>query len=141
MDNEKEQSQKDDQSSSRSGAGAFLFGALLGAGLALILSPRTGQEIQGKIKEKAKQLKESAEDNFVGPGQTLETKIDDLRNGIESQIRLVKDMVESGQEVTGVSSQGIGRLFKHHREGEGYAPPESLRISGEMTFEEEEEES
>ena len=42
MDNEKEPLEIDGKSSSGSGAGAFVLGALLGAGLALLLTPRTG---------------------------------------------------------------------------------------------------
>ncbi|MBI70311.1 MAG: hypothetical protein CME29_01090 [Gemmatimonadetes bacterium] len=139
MDNEKESLEIDGKSSS--GAGAFVLGALLGAGLALVLTPRTGHEIQKRIKEKAEQLRESAKDNLVGQGQTLETRIDDLRDGIESQIRLVKDIVESSQKVKEMNDRGVGHLFEGHKqvEGEGYAPPESLRISAEMTFEEEED--
>ena len=139
MDNEKESLEIDGKSSS--GAGAFVLGALLGAGLALVLTPRTGHEIQKRIKEKAEQLRESAKDNLVGQGQTLETRIDDLRDGIESQIRLVKDIVESSQKVKEMNDRGVGQLFEGHKqvEGEGYAPPESLRISAEMTFEEEED--
>ena len=139
MDNEKEPLEIDGKSSS--GAGAFVLGALLGAGLALLLTPRTGHEIQKRIKEKAEQLRESAKDNLAGQGQTLETRIDELRDGIESQIRLVKDIVESSQKVKEMNDRGVGHLFEGHKqvEGEGYAPPESLRISAEMTFEEEED--
>tara|TARA_B100000676_G_scaffold81661_1_gene81664 strand:- start:1590 stop:2009 length:420 start_codon:yes stop_codon:yes gene_type:complete len=139
MDNEKESLEIDGKSSS--GAGAFVLGALLGAGLALVLTPRTGHEIQKRIKEKAEQLRESAKANLAGQGQTLETRIDDLRDGIESQIRLVKDIVESSQKVKEMNDRGVGHLFEGHKqvEGEGYAPPESLRISAEMTFEEEED--
>ena len=139
MDNEKEPLEIDGKSSS--GAGAFVLGALLGAGLALLLTPRTGHEIQKRIKEKAEQLGKSAKDNLAGQGQTLETRIDDLRDGIESQIRLVKDIVESSQKVKEMNDRGVGHLFEGHKqvEGEGYAPPESLRISAEMTFEEEED--
>ena len=140
MDNEKEPLEIDGKSSS--GAGAFVLGALLGAGLALLLTPRTGHEIQKRIKEKAEQLRKSAKDNLAGQGQTLETRIDDLRDGIESQIRLVKDIVESSQKVKEMNDRGgVGHLFEGHKqvECEGYAPPESLRISAEMTFEEEED--
>ena len=106
-----------------------------------MLTPRTGHEIQKRIKEKAEQLRESVKDNLAGQGQTLETRIDDLRDGIESQIRLVKDIVESSQKVKEMNDRGVGHLFEGHKqvEGEGYAPPESLRISAEMTFEEEED--
>ena len=142
MDNEKEPLEIDGKSSSDSGAGAFVLGALLGVGLALLLTPRTGHEIQKRIKEKAKQLRESAKDSLEDGGQTLETRIDDLRDGIESQIRLVKDIVESSKKVKEINDQGVGHLFEglNQVEGGGYAPPESLRILGEMTVEEEEEE-
>ncbi len=50
------------------GAGAFILGALVGAGVALLLAPRTGEETQQDIKERALKLKSAAEDSHArGP--------------------------------------------------------------------------
>ena len=42
------------------GVGAFLLGAILGAGVALLLAPRSGEEIQREIKERAARLRDAA---------------------------------------------------------------------------------
>ena len=39
---------------------SFLFGALIGAGLVLLLTPEPGQEIRAKLKEEAGKAKEAA---------------------------------------------------------------------------------
>ena len=65
--------------------------------------------------------------------------MEDLRDGIESQIRLVKDIVESSQRAIEGTSQEFGDLIRGSgkMEEEGSALPEKLRISGEIGFEDE----
>ena len=100
-----------------------------------------GAEIQERIKRKAKEVRESAQESLTGQNLTLETRIEDLRDGIESQIRLVKDIVESSQKVIEGTSQEFGELYKGSKkmEEEGSVLPEKLRISGEISFEDDDE--
>ena len=141
MNGEQGSSDKGVETPSGLGVGSFILGALLGAGVALLLAPRTGAEIQERIKRKAKEVRESAQESLTGQNLTLETRIEDLRDGIESQIRLVKDIVESSQKVIEGTSQEFGELFKGSKkmEEEGSVLPEKLRISGEISFEDDDE--
>jgi len=139
MDDEREFSENKVKPSGNLSIGSFVLGTLLGAGIALLLAPRTGVEIQGRIKRKVQQLRESAEESLSDHNSSLETRIDDLKEGLESQIRLVKDVVESGKIVTGIASQELGQLLESSRKKEEVESvlPENVRISGEMTFGEE----
>ena len=139
MDDEREFSENKVKPSGNLGIGSFVLGTLLGAGIAFLLAPRTGVEIQGRIKRKVQQLRESAEESLSDHNSSLETRIDDLKEGLESQIRLVKDVVESGKIVTGIASQELGQLLESSKEKEEVESvlPENVRISGEMTFGEE----
>jgi hypothetical protein len=44
------------------GAGSFILGALVGAGLALLFAPKTGAETQEELKEQARKLRVTAEE-------------------------------------------------------------------------------
>ena len=42
--------------------GTFIMGALLGAGLALLFAPKSGEETQAELKARARQLRDTAEE-------------------------------------------------------------------------------
>jgi gas vesicle protein len=142
MDIEQEPSERGVEATVGLGVGSFVLGALLGAGVALLLAPQSVREIQENIKRKAKEIQGSAEDRLIDHNPTLEKRVNDLRDGIESQIRLVKDIVESSQRSTGGISQEFGGFLKGSgkKEEEGSALPEKLRILGGIGFEEDADE-
>ena len=45
-----------------SGIGSFLWGAVIGAGVALLLAPRTGEETRAELRTKGRRLRARAED-------------------------------------------------------------------------------
>jgi hypothetical protein len=61
------------------GFGSFVLGALVGAGLALLFAPKTGEETQEELKERAKQLRSSAESHMRDVQKQLEEKLDVAR--------------------------------------------------------------
>ncbi len=68
-------------------AGAFVMGALLGAGLALLLAPQSGEETRNALRVKGRNLKRSAHE-----------KVDDLQDHLEDGYEKVKARVEEGFE-------------------------------------------
>ena len=46
------------------GVGSFILGALVGAGLALLFAPQSGEETQEELKARALKLKGTAQDRF-----------------------------------------------------------------------------
>ena len=67
--------EQDDSSSGRSFAVGILLGALVGAGLALLFAPQSGEETRRLIRKKTKRFAREAGD-----------KIDDIRDNVK-QIR------------------------------------------------------
>jgi len=61
------------------GFGAFVFGALVGAGVALLLAPQSGEETQAELKRRAEELKGSAEDRLKAASDQLESRLDEAR--------------------------------------------------------------
>ena len=68
--------------------GAFLLGALVGAGLALLLAPGSGAETQQRIREHAKKLRDVTEDRVRG-----------LRDDFGSHVESAKGVVEQGRQI------------------------------------------
>ena len=64
----------------------FVIGGLLGAGLALLLAPQSGEETRGQIKDKSFELKDGAVEGLAEAGQRAQAQADAWQ--------------EKGQEVT-----------------------------------------
>lgn len=77
--------------------GTFVLGALVGAGLALLFAPQSGQDTQEEIKDRALRLKSAAEDRIQDAQRTLEDRLDSARAGVESRIDSVKEAVDAGR--------------------------------------------
>ena len=67
--------------------GAFLWGSLLGAGLALLVAPRTGTETRRLLRARGRELLDAAGD-----------KADELRQLVSEGYERTKERVEEGLE-------------------------------------------
>lgn len=83
---------------SGSGLGTFVLGALIGAGLALLFAPQSGEETQEEIRERALRLKEGAEDRVRDAQRQLEARMDQAREGVQARVGQVREAVESGRQ-------------------------------------------
>jgi gas vesicle protein len=77
------------------GFGTFLWGALLGAGVALLLAPRSGEETQEEIRERVRRLREAAEDRVTGVRDSVNDSVSRTRDRIQDRIDTVRDTLES----------------------------------------------
>ncbi len=73
---------------SRFEVGAFLLGALVGAGLALLFAPGSGEDTQQRIRAQAKRLKGLTEDRVRG-----------LRDDLGERVGSAKGVVEQGRQI------------------------------------------
>lgn len=80
------------------GVGAFVIGALLGAGAALLLAPRSGEETQAEIRAHAKKLRIAAEDRLREAQTALGERVETVRDVAEERIGAVRDAVDAGRE-------------------------------------------
>ena len=72
---------------SSSGFGSFLWGALCGAGLALLMAPRSGEETREVLRSRGRRLRARAQGTA-----------EDLQDHIEDGYELAKARVEEGFE-------------------------------------------
>ena len=80
------------------GFGPFILGALVGAGLALLLAPQTGEETQEELKKQARRFRAQAGERVRAVQEELEGRLDQARAGVQSRVEEVRGAVESGRE-------------------------------------------
>jgi len=67
-------------------AGVFL-GAILGAGVALMTAPQSGERTRRKIKRTAGSLSDGAQDRFDDLADDVKRRVDDAVTGARKRIR------------------------------------------------------
>ncbi len=95
----------DEGFSSGAVAFSFLSGALLGAGLALLLTPQPGDETRRMIRGYAKK----AEDDLYGLAN-------DARGNAESVVEHGKDLLEEGKKILGSAYESGREAVRRKKE-------------------------
>jgi gas vesicle protein len=79
------------------GPGSFILGALVGAGLALLLAPQAGEATQEEIKSRALKLRDAAKDRVRDAQTNLEGRLSTAREHVQARVESVKEAVDSGR--------------------------------------------
>ena len=80
------------------GLGSFILGALVGAGLALLFAPQSGEEAQSEIRARALKLKDVAQDRVRGAQSSLENRLASARENVQTRVESVKEAVDTGRK-------------------------------------------
>lgn len=80
-----------------SGVGPFLLGALVGAGVALLFAPRSGEETQRDLKERATRLRDAAEERVREAQEEIEERLEAARQDLMQRVEAVREAVETGR--------------------------------------------
>jgi len=109
------------QRESGAGAGSFILGALVGAGIALLLAPKSGAETQEELKEHARKLRVVAEERVRDAQRQLEERLEEARDGVASRYDEVRDAVSAGRtaatDARGDLEEKLERSKKVYRAG------------------------
>ena len=89
---------------------SFFFGGLIGAGVALLIAPKTGEETRRMIKELAEEVKEKAEDYIDQAKGTATAYVEKGKDFLEKEKNLITKSVEAGKEA-----------YKKEKNSEGYS--------------------
>ena len=76
------------------GLGSFVLGALVGAGLALLFAPQSGEDTQDEIKTRALKLKDVAQERVRDAQSSLETRLAAARENVQGRVESVKEAVD-----------------------------------------------
>ena len=98
-----------------SGFGSFVVGALVGAGLALLFAPQSGEETQEEIKARARKLRDAAEEKMRVAQESLEERLDEARHGVETRVESVKEAVESGRKAAREARDELGQRIERSK--------------------------
>ena len=77
--------------------GSFLWGAALGAGLALLLAPRSGQQTRNEIRAGVQRLRDQAEDAVRNAQDSVTGRIDGVRAKVRAPVDVARDAFEAGR--------------------------------------------
>lgn len=89
---------KDEGYSSGSMLLSFLLGGLVGAGLALLLAPQSGEETRKKIQGLADDVKDKTTDYVEKTKEKLTSYVDEGKGLYEQKKSIVKSAIEAGKE-------------------------------------------
>ena len=76
------------------GIGPFLLGIALGAGVALLFAPQSGQETRRGIARSARRAQDAAQDFVEDVSGTVADKIKEVRTSVEERIEATIDAVD-----------------------------------------------
>lgn len=82
---------------SGSGMAPFVWGALIGAAAALLLAPKSGAETQEELKERARRLRQRAEDKAHEFQEGLQEAWSEGRRQVESKLGEARKSVSEGR--------------------------------------------
>lgn len=80
---------------------AFLVGAALGAGLALLLAPKSGEETRRQLADAAKNLRDDAESKFGEAGDAVRGSAATIRHGVGEAIAAGKEAYDAARDAAG----------------------------------------
>ena len=76
------------------GIGSFLVGVALGAGVALLLAPQSGEETRREIARRARRAQDAAQDFVEDVTGTVADKFQEVRATVEERIEATLDAVD-----------------------------------------------
>lgn len=97
------------------GLGSFVLGALVGAGLALLLAPQSGEETQEEIKAGARKLKGVAQDRAREVQHDLEDRFNAVRENVQARVESVREAVDSGRQAAVEARADLGQKLERSK--------------------------
>ncbi len=77
---------------------AFVFGGLVGAGITLLMAPRSGRETREKIKSTTGEVKGKAENYYSQAIERLTAAVEKGKEVLEKERFNIKSAIDAGRE-------------------------------------------
>jgi|OpeIllAssembly_1097287.scaffolds.fasta_scaffold1167859_2 gas vesicle protein len=90
----------------RGGFGPFFWGALLGAGVALLFAPRSGKQVRAEIRGGVQRLREQAEDAVREAQRSVTDRYDNVRTDVRGRMDAARDAFEAGRRTAREARRG-----------------------------------
>jgi len=98
------------------GIGAFLLGALVGAGVALLFAPRSGEQTRAEIRTGVRRLRERAEDTVRNVQDAVSQTLDTVRSGVSDRLDAARDAFEAGRQAARDTRDDVERRVRETRD-------------------------
>jgi gas vesicle protein len=98
-----------------SGVGSFIWGALLGAGIALLLAPRSGKETRRQLGNGVRRVRDAAEDAVRNVQQSVSGTLDELREQVSDRVDAARRAMDAGREAALRSRSELERRVQEAR--------------------------
>ena len=99
------------------GFGAFIWGALLGAGTALLLAPRSGRETRDEIRAGALRLRDRAEDAVRTVTDGVQDTIGGVRGEVEGRLDAAREAFDAGRRAARETRRDMEMRLREVRAG------------------------
>jgi gas vesicle protein len=96
---------------------SFLWGALIGAGIALLYAPRSGQETRAEIGLGARRLKRAAEEAARGVQDNIAEAVDSVRSQVSGRVDVARNAFDVGRTAARESRADMERKVREARAG------------------------
>jgi gas vesicle protein len=98
------------------GAGflAFVLGAVVGAGAALLLAPASGEETQARLRRRVRELRTLAEEKADEFGEVVGERVDQVRTG-------TRDAIDAGRSALDTARDELEQRLEEARARRGRA--------------------
>jgi gas vesicle protein len=103
------------------GMGPFMWGALLGAGLALLFAPHSGEETRRMIKNRGRRLWAAAEEKAAEIQDLVTSGFEDAKSRVEDALddrkQQARDVVDAGKAAVHSARDELERRLADARAG------------------------
>jgi gas vesicle protein len=102
-----------------SDVGSFLLGLAVGACVALLFAPRSGDELRGEIKRRAKRVGDQAIGSFSDARERVEQRLESARLALEEKKQRMTDAVAAGRAAARKAARDARQEMSKRTSGEG----------------------
>jgi gas vesicle protein len=96
--------------------GAFIWGAVIGAGAALLLAPRSGEETREEILSGVQRLKDRAEETVRNVQDSVNETIGGVRDEVGGRLDAAKEAFEAGRQAARETRADMERRVQDTRD-------------------------
>jgi gas vesicle protein len=97
------------------GLSGLVWGALLGAGVALLFAPRSGRETRDRLRDQAYRLRDAAESKVREVQDALTDSIDEVRREVGERVDAARAAIDAGRETARHSRADFDRRVREAR--------------------------
>jgi gas vesicle protein len=99
------------------GAGVlpFLWGALIGAGVAILFAPRSGRETRAEITGGVNRLKERVEDTVRGVQESVTEAVEGVREQVGGRVNVARNAFDAGKSAARESRADMEKRIRAAR--------------------------